>query len=328
MQQLTIEEFIQKEYSFDIKYEKTARLVLSDEHWYQQFLTYFHNFSFGFGYQFDKMRKLHIFRAYKIKCLQVSKEHFVNFYKTEPILALEELFQESIHSSQKKMLNSFKGESIGILYEAMQMLPEQKFMKFTTGPSLHHAYERAVELHATGDHEKNQEYLRMVLAGHIIKKERKNFIIIKKEEETEAKPISKQNKQTKEVSMTKWVRNSTLARSLKELYVHTCQCCGKSFPSRTGYLSEAHHVQPYNETHQGDDAWENMIVVCPTCHGWFDDFYFAIHPTTMKLHCFDPNHPLHGKLFQTKESHRLDVTYLNYAWSMFNKEDSEQKICL
>lgn len=324
---LTIEEFIKEEYDFDPYITKTFKIICNNEYWFQQFLTYFYNFSFQYGHRFDNKMKLHTFRAYKIKCLKISKQQFVESYKTEPIAAIQELFQEFIHPSQFKFLKKYKNEPIELLYDIVQVLPDQKFIKSCLGRSLQYAYETALSLSELEKYERYQSYLRATLEGHTVTKEKNEFVIIQKKKEPLTTSISNQNQKTKQVSQTKWVRNSRLAVSLKELYKHTCQCCKTSYPSRTGYLSEAHHVQGYNDTHKGDDSWENMIVLCPTCHGWFDDSYFAIHPETFVLHCYDESHPLHGTVFQTQPNHQLHPSYLEYAWHLFIQYNENKKIC-
>jgi hypothetical protein len=63
------------------------------------------------------------------------------------------------------------------------------------------------------------------------------------------------------------LRDTPLARRLKQLHEHACQICGTaiSFPDGQKY-SEAHHIQPLGRPHNGTDRASNILVLCPTHH--------------------------------------------------------------
>ncbi|WP_198510290.1 HNH endonuclease signature motif containing protein, partial [Bacillus solitudinis] len=87
------------------------------------------------------------------------------------------------------------------------------------------------------------------------------------------------------------------------------------------FLTEAHHIKPYNKKHRGDDRKENLVVLCPNCHAQFDDSYFAIHPDTNKVHCiFGEDDPKHETPLLILEGHNLGVNYLQYAWKEFERK--------
>ena len=70
-------------------------------------------------------------------------------------------------------------------------------------------------------------------------------------------------------AVTRAVRNTAAARSLKSLYEDRCQVCGRFIqvtPDRR--YSEVHHLRPLGLG--GDDAPSNMLVLCPTHHVEFD----------------------------------------------------------
>lgn len=128
---------------------------------------------------------------------------------------------------------------------------------------------------------------------------------------------NKHNLDNTKVTIQRLVRDSNIAKKLKALYNYECQLCGFKLPkSDGGFLAEAHHIQPYNKTHLGDDTSLNLIVLCPNCHAQFDDFYFAINPKTLQVHCL--NHEDDYHLYNIEFKHELDNKYLEYAWNIFS----------
>lgn len=63
------------------------------------------------------------------------------------------------------------------------------------------------------------------------------------------------------------LRDTALARRIKEIHNHACQICGAN-PiqlSNGKFYAEAHHLIPLGK-HNGLDIAENIICVCPNCH--------------------------------------------------------------
>jgi hypothetical protein len=70
----------------------------------------------------------------------------------------------------------------------------------------------------------------------------------------------------REHDISRVVRDSQLARRVKERSDYQCQVCDADpigLPNGTVY-AEAHHLHPLSEG--GPDDEENIICVCPTCH--------------------------------------------------------------
>ena len=65
------------------------------------------------------------------------------------------------------------------------------------------------------------------------------------------------------------VRDTVKSKKLKKIYQNRCQLCNYSFPqyAKSGY-SEVHHVWPMADN--GDDDFDNMLVLCPNHHTEFD----------------------------------------------------------
>lgn len=111
-----------------------------------------------------------------------------------------------------------------------------------------------------------------------------------------------------------------MAKQIKLLYKGKCQLCQNKIKSTHGYITEAHHIRPYNQTHQGDDTFLNLIVLCPNCHSRFDDFYYAIHPETHLVHSLDESNEHHLKKVYMEKGHNFGEEYLNYAWEIFQNK--------
>ena len=132
--------------------------------------------------------------------------------------------------------------------------------------------------------------------------------------------MNSNNQKTKDVELSRLVRSTYIAESLKLKYDNCCQLCGiRLMKTRTEAYSEAHHIRPYNKTHKGDDTIGNMIVLCPNCHSQFDNLYYAIHPNTKLVHCINTDDKFHLAKLTILPEHYLEEKYLNYTWTLFKK---------
>lgn len=123
-------------------------------------------------------------------------------------------------------------------------------------------------------------------------------------------------KREKEVTIQRLVRNTTIAKEIKGIYDNRCQLCECQLKSSNGgYKSEAHHIKPYNRTHNGDDCCDNLIVLCPNCHTQFDDLYYAINPKTFRISCIFEDDEYHNAKLYKKDNHYKNLEYIEYAWS-------------
>lgn len=127
------------------------------------------------------------------------------------------------------------------------------------------------------------------------------------------------NLEGNKIVIQRMVRDSKVSRHLKAQYNHECQLCGYRLRKANGeYTSEAHHIQPYNRIHRGDDNSHNLIVLCPNCHTQFDDLYYAIHPESQKVYCiFGEDDQYHLTELMMKEGHVIGQKYLVHTWSLF-----------
>ncbi len=66
------------------------------------------------------------------------------------------------------------------------------------------------------------------------------------------------------------LRDTSLARRIKELHQDSCQICGVKLELFDKTYSEAHHIQPLGNPHNGPDSEENILVLCPNHHALLD----------------------------------------------------------
>ncbi|MDD4001141.1 MAG: HNH endonuclease, partial [Bacilli bacterium] len=130
--------------------------------------------------------------------------------------------------------------------------------------------------------------------------------------------INKNNMNEQHVTIDRLVRDTKISRNLKNLYSNRCQLCSYQLRSANGdYMSEAHHIQPYNRSHKGDDTFKNLIILCPNCHAQFDQLFYAINPDTLKIHCLFEDDIYHLADLQMIDGHKFGRNYLEYAWKLF-----------
>lgn len=100
-----------------------------------------------------------------------------------------------------------------------------------------------------------------------------------------------------EILVNRIIRDTTMARFVKILHNNHCQLCGKAIQLSNRILySEAHHIKPLGEPHNGPDIIENIIILCPNHHAQCD--YGAIELRLDKL-------SLH-------KDHKINSEYINY----------------
>ncbi len=117
------------------------------------------------------------------------------------------------------------------------------------------------------------------------------------------------------------IRNAQHVRELKSLYENACMFCGKQTvigvgPSR--YYSEAAHIKPVGQPHNGPDQKDNMIILCPEHHLQFDYGVLRIRRRFREWRVVSkiPGDPLDGSPLRLREPHTLDgeYTYWHYAY--------------
>lgn len=97
------------------------------------------------------------------------------------------------------------------------------------------------------------------------------------------------------------LRDTSLARTLKEIHDYSCQICGETLELRDGTrYSEAHHIKPLGRPHYGPDVEGNILVLCPNHHALCD------------LQAIE----LNIKRLRLNREHRVDEQFVDYHNSL------------
>lgn len=101
-----------------------------------------------------------------------------------------------------------------------------------------------------------------------------------------------------ETSVYRILRDTALARRVKELHGYTCQLCGaEGIELHDGSkYAECHHVKPLGAPHNGPDELGNVLCVCPNCHVKLD--YGVVEIELAEL--------------RTSREHQLATDYIRY----------------
>jgi hypothetical protein len=74
-----------------------------------------------------------------------------------------------------------------------------------------------------------------------------------------------------EVTIYRILRDTNVSRRVKALHRYKCQLCGYTMTLPDGsYYAEAHHIRPLGKPHNGPDAMDNILCLCPNHHAEMD----------------------------------------------------------
>lgn len=93
------------------------------------------------------------------------------------------------------------------------------------------------------------------------------------------------------------LRDSELARRVKQLNDYRCQICGHTIEiPNGGFYAEAHHIQPLGQPHNGPDVIGNIVCVCPNHHAELDYGVIALSLPSLRH----------------SSEHNIDAKYTDY----------------
>jgi hypothetical protein len=109
----------------------------------------------------------------------------------------------------------------------------------------------------------------------------------------EAADLSEPSPKRAQVTISRAVRDTELARHVKFLHDYECQICGETIDLPDGgRYAEAHHVRPLGSPHDGPDVIGNIVCVCPNHHAQLDFGAIRLNLGTLRL-C--KGHPIEPK---------------------------------
>lgn len=80
------------------------------------------------------------------------------------------------------------------------------------------------------------------------------------------------------------LRDTVLARELKLLHRNECQICGYALELSNGATySEAHHIRPLGNPHNGPDIAGNILILCPNHHVQCDYKFIMLNLIELRL---------------------------------------------
>lgn len=142
-----------------------------------------------------------------------------------------------------------------------------------------------------------------------------NPILIATDEPDETEDLLYILRRAREVAAQ--IRNPTNIRELKALYANECAFCkvqtiGGLNP--TTFYSEAAHIKPVGEPHNGPDTKENMILLCSDHHLQFDRGLHSIRIHDKKLYVQSkiPSSPIDGNEVTILAPHALRADCIEY----------------
>ena len=106
------------------------------------------------------------------------------------------------------------------------------------------------------------------------------------------------------IVVSRIVRDTKAATSLKELYGSCCQLCKITLCVGEYNYCEAHHLRPLGTPHDGPDCWDNMIILCPNHHVLFD-YGVPVWHEENKVE-------VGGEFFVLETRHTLKAAYIDY----------------
>ena len=106
-----------------------------------------------------------------------------------------------------------------------------------------------------------------------------------------------------ETTTNRIIRDTKKAQDLKKLHENKCQICNLSIELlNQNFYSEAHHIKPLGEPHNGPDVKENILILCPNHHARCD--YFAIELKLSKI--------------RTHSDHQIAQRFIDYHNEQFH----------
>jgi len=127
---------------------------------------------------------------------------------------------------------------------------------------------------------------------------------------------------------TRIIRDSKIAQELKALYQNKYQICNTSFQylnkkSSIIEYSEACHIRPVGQNHNGHDKKNNILILCPNHHAMFDLGTIAINPEDGKsiIYLFGSNYTKEEKIITLL--HNIDYKNIIYHFTkIFNNGET------
>jgi putative restriction endonuclease len=107
-----------------------------------------------------------------------------------------------------------------------------------------------------------------------------------------------------QLTVARILRDTKVGKWVKQLHDFTCQICGTRLVTPAGAYAETCHIKPLGRPHNGPDASENSLCLCPNCHVLLDELAVWIND----------DHSVEGRggFLRIVPQHAISSEYLQY----------------
>jgi putative restriction endonuclease len=105
------------------------------------------------------------------------------------------------------------------------------------------------------------------------------------------------------------VRDTAITREVKRIYDYTCQICRIALPTPIAPYAEAAHIRPLGRPHNGRDAMDNVLCLCPNDHVLFDFGAITVMPESLTV---TGDRATEGQPLFMARRHHLDLLNFDY----------------
>lgn len=118
------------------------------------------------------------------------------------------------------------------------------------------------------------------------------------------------------------IRNAQHVRELKALYQNGCAFCGKQTVIGVDplkYYSEAAHIKPVGQPHNGPDRKDNMVILCPEHHLQFDRGVLRMQRRASGLRIFSKiaGDSLDGAAVRIRTPHAFNDDFVSWHYNFW-----------
>lgn len=119
--------------------------------------------------------------------------------------------------------------------------------------------------------------------------------------------------QRRQIQVNRIERRGTNKTQIHSWYNRTCQICRSPLhENATRLISEAAHIRPLGNPHNGLDHVENMISLCPNHHRQFDRGGIEINPDTFEVIAKNGTSPAHLQVLYVHPEHQINREHFRY----------------
>ncbi|MBQ0829066.1 YDG/SRA domain-containing protein [Streptomyces tagetis] len=126
---------------------------------------------------------------------------------------------------------------------------------------------------------------------------------------------------SREERVRRLIRDTAVARRIKQLYEGQCQLCGLRLVGPDGKpYCEGAHIRPLGRPHHGPDVEPNLLCLCPNCHVRLDLGAVLIDDDQSVIVRADLSGAQLLPRLMVKDGHRVHPEYLRYHRTYWTRQ--------